>query len=232
MRTDKERYIPALGHDRLTFLYDPVVRLTTRETAFKKALVEQARLQAGQRVLDLACGTGTLAVAIKRLHPQVEVVGIDGDPAILERARAKAARAGVGVAFDEGLSFELPYADRSFDRVLSSLFFHHLTRANKLRTLDEVRRVLKPGGELHVADWGLPHNRLMKLASQGVIRLDGEETRDSFAGLLPQFISEAGFADVGETGRFNSLFGTLRLHRALRPEDDCSGGKRGRRDPH
>jgi SAM-dependent methyltransferase len=225
MRTEKERYVPALGHDRLTFLYDPVVRLTTRETAFKRALIEQARLKAGQRVLDLACGTGTLAVALRRLHPRVEVVGVDGDPAILRRARAKAARARVEITFDEGLSDELPYADGSFDRVLSSLFFHHLTRENKFRTLGEVRRVLKPGGELHIADWGLPHNGLMRLASQGVVRLDGEETKDNFAGLLPEFITKSGFTDVREAGRFNSLFGTIRLHSALKPRGEFAEGK-------
>jgi SAM-dependent methyltransferase len=213
----EDKFIPALSHHRLTFLYDPVVRLTTRETAFKRALIGQARLRPGQRVLDLACGTGTLAVALKRLHPRVEVVGVDGDPAILRRARAKAARAGVEITFDEGLSFDLPYTDGSFDHVLSSLFFHHLTRENKFRTLDEVGRVLKPGGELHVADWGLPHNGLMRLASQGVVRLDGEETKDSFAGLLPEFILKSGFTEVREAGRFNSLFGTIRLHGALKP---------------
>lgn len=155
MRGKDEQYIPALSYDRLTFLYDTVVRLTTREAAFKSALLAQAQLQPGQRVLDLACGTATLTIAIKQAQPQVTVAGFDGDSAILQRARAKAERAGVDLQLDEGLSYELPYADESFDRVLSSLFFHHLTHENKLRTLAEVRRELKPGGEFHVADWGL-----------------------------------------------------------------------------
>lgn len=217
MPTRPKQYIPALSYDRLTFLYDPVVRLTTREAAFKTALLSQAQIQSGQRVLDLACGTATLTIAIKKAHPQAAVIGIDGDPAILRQARAKAERSGADIAFDEGLSYELPYADESFDHVLSSLFFHHLTRENKLRTLAEVRRVLKPGGEFHVADWGAPQNVLMKLASQGIVLLDGATTKDNFAGKLPEFIGQSGFEDVEEVRRFNSLFGTIRLHKAYKP---------------
>lgn len=217
MKTRDESYVPALRFDWLTFLYDPVVRLTTREAAFKAALLGQAMIQPGQPVLDLACGTATLTIAIKQSYPQAAVIGIDGDPAILRQARAKAVRSGADIAFDEGLSYELPYADESFDHVLSSLFFHHLTRENKLRTLVEVRRVLKPGGEFHVADWGAPQNVLMKLASQGIVLLDGATTKDNFAGKLPEFIQQSGFERVEETQHFNSLFGTIRLHKAHKP---------------
>lgn len=217
MKTRDEHYIPALSYDWLTFLYDPVVRLTTREAAFKAALLSHARIQSGQHVLDLACGTATLTIAMKQAYPQATVVGIDGDPTILRRAQTKAQRAGVEVKFDEGLSYELPYTDASFDRVLSSLFFHHLTRENKLRTFAEVRRILKPGGQFHVADWGAPHNALMKLASQGIVLLDGATTRDNFAGRLPEFIQQAGFEAIEETQHFNSLFGTIRLHKAYKP---------------
>jgi len=212
-----EHYIPALSYDRLTFLYDPVVRLTTREAAFKAALLSQAQIQPGQRVLDLACGTATLTIAIKQAHPQATVIGIDGDPAILRQARAKAQRHDVEIQLDQGMSYELPYTDESFDHVLSSLFFHHLTRENKLRTFTEVRRVLKPGGEFQVADWGVPQNVLMKLASQGIVLLDGATTKDNFAGQLPEFIRRSGFEAVEETQHFNSLFGTIRLHKARKP---------------
>ena len=89
---------------------------------------------------------------LKRNKPQAEIIGIDGDPKILALAKEKARAGNFEVQFDEGMSFALPYADESFDRVVSSLFFHHLTRENKLKTLREVWRVLKQGGELHIAD--------------------------------------------------------------------------------
>ncbi len=66
LKTEKKNYIPALRYDWLTAVYDPVVRLTTREAAFKNALIEQAKIESYQHVLDLACGTGTLAILIKK----------------------------------------------------------------------------------------------------------------------------------------------------------------------
>ncbi len=217
MASHTDKYIPALSFDRLTPLYDLVVRWTTNETAFKKALVNQMNLRSNARVLDLGCGTGTLTIAIKRQSPSAEVHGLDGDPRILEIARKKAEQAAEQITLTHGLSFELPYHDASFDVMASSLFFHHLTPENKQRTLAEVFRVLTNGGELHVADWGKANNALMAAASLPVQWLDGPRTKDSFQGLLPEYVREAGFFDVTETTSFNSLFGTIRLFKARKP---------------
>ncbi|MEZ5483154.1 MAG: class I SAM-dependent methyltransferase [Porticoccaceae bacterium] len=126
----------------------------------KNTLVEQAGLEPGMSVLDLASGTGTLAVIIKRKFPDVDVVGVEGDAKILQIAQAKSESANVKIEFDQGLATQLPYADSSYDRVFSTLFFHHLGNSDKTRAFAEIFRVLKPGGQLHVADWG---NRLMPL---------------------------------------------------------------------
>ncbi len=212
-----ENYIPALSYDWLTPFYDTVVGFTTREQLFKKALVNQAGIESDHRVLDLACGTGTLTILLKKAAPQAEVIGIDGDPKILVIAKEKVRGRHLEIEFDEGMSVDLPYQDESFDRVVSSLFFHHLTRDNKLKTLREVNRVLKPRGEFHVADWGLPANSLMKLSSRLIQFLDGfETTADSFGGLLPELMSSIGFHSVEETLAINTLSGTIRLHKALK----------------
>jgi len=215
---NRRGYVPALGYDALTALYDPVVALTTRERTFKTALINQARITGGHRVLDLACGTGTMAVWIKTQAPGAEVTGIDGDPRVLARARAKAAAAGAAMRFDEGLSYELPYPDNTFDRVLSSLFFHHLSRADKLRTAREVFRVLRPGGEFHVADWGKAANPLMRALFYAIQILDGfPNTADNVRGRLPEVFRSAGFADVAVKGEFATVFGTMSLYQAGRP---------------
>lgn len=215
------RYIPALAYRWLTPLYDPIVALTTREHAFKAALVAQAALHPGQRVLDLACGTATLTIAAKRSQPLADIVGLDGDPEILERARRKASEAGVDLSFDRALSHQMPYANTSFDVVLSSLFFHHLNREGKLATLREARRVLGPGGVLHIADWGQAANPLMRLLFYVVQFLDGfETTADNVAGRLPQFMRDCGYVDVAETRRFATPLGTISLYRAFVPTHD------------
>ena len=151
-------YVPALRFSWLTAIYDPVVRWTTRESAFKNTLVEQADLGADMNVLDLASGTGTLAILIKKKCPDVDVAGVDGDSKILQIAQAKSDDAGVYIKFDQGLATDLPYPDSSFDRVFSTLFFHHLDQHHKQLALVEVFRVLKIGGQVHIADWGKPTN--------------------------------------------------------------------------
>ena len=148
----QSKYVPALGYAWLTPFYDAVVGTTTREKTFKNALIEQSKFKPDHQVLDLACGTGTLAISIKQGHPSVTVTGLDGDPSILALAERKAQRAETEISLVHGLSTDLPYPSEYFDRVVSSLFFHHLDWANKTRTACEIYRVLKPGGECHIVD--------------------------------------------------------------------------------
>ncbi|HEY0973234.1 MAG TPA: class I SAM-dependent methyltransferase [Solimonas sp.] len=219
MSTPSEaKYIPALGYRWLTGLYDPVVALTTRERTFKRGLLRQAAPQPGETVLDLGCGSGTLALMLLQAQPAAKVTGVDGDPAMLAQARRKAQATGRTLQLDESLVQTLPYADASFDLVVSSLFFHHLDRATKQAAFAEAQRVLKPGGRLHIADWGRAANPLMRLAFHGIQLLDGYvTTADNVAGRLPDYMREAGFADAAESGRYSTVFGTMSLYRARKP---------------
>ena len=211
------RYVPALGRDSLTALYDPVLKLATRERTFKERLLQQANLAEGVDVLDLGCGTGTLAVWAKQRVPAAGIVGLDGDERMLTKARDKAARAGVEIRFDQGLSFDLPYPQGSFDRVVTSLFFHHLTDRDKERTIGEVRRVLRPGGQLHVADWGEPADPFMGALSQSIRLLDGSETtRANLAGELPRLFERGGLRHVRTRGGLRTITGSLAFYSADR----------------
>ena len=134
MKDTKRGFTPALGFHALTPLYDRVVAMTTRERTFKQALLDQSAIGAGDEVLDVGCGTGTLAIEARRRQPGARVSALDADPAVLAIATSKARRAGAGMAFDLGRSSQLPYADHRFDRVLSSLFLHHLSWGDKLLT--------------------------------------------------------------------------------------------------
>jgi ubiquinone/menaquinone biosynthesis C-methylase UbiE len=213
----RQQFIPALRFDVLTRVYDPVVAVTTRERGFKRRLIEHARIKDGESVLDLACGTGTLAIEIKAETPAAKVSGLDADPAILRRARRKARDAGVSIDFQEGLSTELPYDARSFDVVVSTLFFHHLTDEAKADTAEEILRVLRLGGRLLVADWGRPQDPLMRMMVLNVQLLDGfRTTSSSVAGKLPEILREAGLKRVSVVDRLRAPLGTIEIVSAVR----------------
>tara|TARA_R110002049_G_scaffold308839_1_gene514402 strand:- start:10158 stop:10841 length:684 start_codon:yes stop_codon:yes gene_type:complete len=212
-------YVPALGFDWLTSIYDPVVQLTTRDTLVKRNLIEHAGFDDGMKVLDLASGTGTLSIMIKQCISSVDVNGVDGDPKILEIAKTKAREANVRVDFDNAMATSLPYRDSTFDRVVSTLFFHHLDRSAKCEALSEGFRVIKPGGRLVVGDWGKPTGPLMRLLFYSIQWLDGfETTRDNVEGRLPAMIQDAGFENVQTLESINTVFGTLALYSAEKRE--------------
>jgi ubiquinone/menaquinone biosynthesis C-methylase UbiE len=202
-------FVPALGHDWLTPFYDAVAWLLG-DTTMKRRLIAQAAIAPGHDVLDLGCGTGTLALMIKRAHPSAHVSGVDIDPKILAMARAKLVTEKLDVRFVEGSATAPPFPPASFDRVVTSLVLHHLTTPQKRAALAAVRGLLRPGGELHVADWGKPQNLLMRVAALGFQLSDGAETTGAnVRGELPSLIAEAGFADVREMEHHMTVFGTL-----------------------
>ena len=210
-----ERYVHALTYRWLTPLYDPLVALTTRERDFKRELVQEMDLRPGESILDVGCGTGTLAVMLARSQPAARVIGIDGDPEVLARAQDKVVASGLTVELREGLADNLSFDDRSFDKVVSTLVFHHLAPATKRRALAEILRVLKPGGSFFLADLG----RVPALLAQTVFlpfRLfDGiQNTADNLHGRLPRLIEEAGFVELEEQRTFLALAGPVTVFRA------------------
>jgi ubiquinone/menaquinone biosynthesis C-methylase UbiE len=173
-------------------------------------VVAQAAIAPGHDVLDLGCGTGTLVLLIKETCPAANVSGVDIDPRILEIARTKIAAVGVDIRLVQGSATAPPLPPASFDRIVSTLMLHHLTTPQKRDTFGAVRRLLRPGGELHVADWGKPQNVLMQIASLSFRLSDGAETTGAnLRGELPGMIRDAGFVDVREVGHHMSPLGTV-----------------------
>ena len=163
-------------------------------------------------MLDIGCGTGSLIVLIKTLHPDAEVAGLDPDPRALFRARRKAYGAKVAVQLDRGFSDQLPYSDSSFDRVFSSFMLHHLEPQEKEATLHEVRRVLKPGGLFHLLDFGgsrPPNEGFLGRWFHGHHRL-----QDNFGGRILTLLSQAGFAESREIGDGTLFFTRIAYYRA------------------
>jgi ubiquinone/menaquinone biosynthesis C-methylase UbiE len=206
----KTDFIPALGISVLTPFYDLVQRWLVRDWIFKSRLIAEAEIAPGQRVLDVGCGTGTLAIMVRQAQPGADVTGLDADPRMLKVARAKAAGLGLNVHFDEGMAHELPYPDASFDRVLSSLMIHHLKTPDKERLAREVQRVLKPGGRMHVIDFCRPYTAFGKVV--GPLLHAFEEADDNIDGRLPVIFGQAGLY-VRSTGGYPTFFGDLEFLR-------------------
>jgi ubiquinone/menaquinone biosynthesis C-methylase UbiE len=204
-------FLPAAGRDVFLPLYDPFTRLFGFD-GVRRVLLDQAALQPHFRVLDVGCGTGTLAILIKRLYPALEVVGLDPDPKALARARRKAERAGVAVQFDRGFSDALGYPDRAFDRVFSSMMFHHLDEADKEPTLREIRRVLKPGGRLELLDFEGPDAHAHGLLGR-VIHSHARLRGNAVARVLDLMIW-AGFALPKKVAEQATLFGHVAFYQA------------------
>jgi ubiquinone/menaquinone biosynthesis C-methylase UbiE len=213
-RQGTRAFIPAAGHAWLTPLYDPLQRWLMREPTIKGRLVEQAGIENRQRVLDLGCGTGTLALQIKRHYPGALVVGLDVDLRVLALARAKVLRAGVLIALTRGSATDLPYPEGAFDRVVSSLVLHHLTTEDKRRALAEAYRVLRPGGELHIADFGRPHNAYTSAVSLLVRHF--EQAAANVAGALPDMMRAAGFEQVRAPMHYTTTFGSVSLYQGCK----------------
>jgi len=149
--THERSFVPGLGRGLLTPFYDLVHRISGIGHLHDE-MIRLADVGAGQRALDVGCGTGNLLLALGRREPGVDLTGLDPDSRALGRATRKAHRAGVTVAWQRGFAQELPYPDGAFDRVFSSLMLHHLDAPGKDALLAEVRRVLRTDGLLVLAD--------------------------------------------------------------------------------
>lgn len=208
------RFLPGMGRDWLLPLYDPCTRLIGIASAHQE-LADQAELESAARVLEIGCGTANLALLVKRTRPQLEVVGLDPDPKALARAGHKAKRAALALEFNLGFADELPYPDASFDRVLSSLMFHHLEADLRAASLGEALRVLRPGGSLHLMDFGGDsHHR------HGLARLarHSHTLKDNWDDHIPALMRDVGFSDATETGQLAKHVGQLAYYQATRPE--------------
>lgn len=218
--TDRgEPFTPALGHRALTPLYDAAIALMTRERTWRAAFVRQIDPQAGDVIVDVGCGTGTLALMLKRLAPDARILGLDPDPEVRARARQKAARAGLDVIFEQGLAHDAGrFADLGVTKIVSSLVFHQTPMEEKRAGLAAMRAALAPNGALHIADYGLQRTPLMRALFRQIQELDGyANTTPNAQGILPSLMTEAGFADVRETQVIATPTGSISLYAAHIP---------------
>lgn len=215
-----QSFTPAAGDPKYTKYYDTVIALLTREDRWRSAVIARLELTQDDVVVDVGCGTASLAIRIKQQQPGARVIGVDPDPQVLAIARAKVRRAGVQVEFVEGMG------DRAVEllgpglatKVVSSLVLHQCPVPMKKAMIANMFTLLRPGGELVIADYGLQRDALMRLGFRIVQFVDGKrDTQPNADGILPGLIEQAGFADVAEVSVIRTGTGSISLYRATRP---------------
>ncbi|GAA3252457.1 class I SAM-dependent methyltransferase [Nonomuraea helvata] len=211
-------FTPALGRLGLTRLFDPVIALT-RERLWRSLVAMYVAPRPDDTVVDVGCGTGSLAMLLHRLEPRARIIGVDPDPETLALARRKAGtgatapqwRLGMGDALTELLE------PGSADTAVSSLVLHQCPLPMKRSILASMHAVLRPGGKLVIADYGLQRSTLMRLAFRTVQLADGvRDTQPNADGVLPRLMAEAGFGDVREAEVVPTATGSISVYVAAR----------------
>jgi demethylmenaquinone methyltransferase/2-methoxy-6-polyprenyl-1,4-benzoquinol methylase len=201
-------------YDLFASVYDWVIALHSGDASarLRDLLIDRTGVQAGGMLLDLCSGTGAVALRARRTTgPDGLVVGLDFSSGMVRRARENAARIGIAdVAFVVGDATRLPFAPASFDAVSCSHAMYELRPAARERTLEEARRVLRPGGRFVMMEHCEPTRplvrslyrlRLLALGSSG----NREFARDEVPFLRRFFVDVR--SELSPTGRSKLILG-------------------------
>lgn len=190
------KYIPAFNYNFLTPYYDFFVELAGYGKIQRNKVINLLDLKTDDNLLDIGCGTGTLLTLAKEKYPDIDMTGIDIDPEILSIARKKSQEANLEIKYIEASSSKLPFTDKSFNVVVSSLVFHHLPTDIKIQTIKEIYRILKRDGRFLLADFGKKEGITLYVLDFITKLLNLPESitlQDNLRGNLPTYLNNAGF---------------------------------------
>jgi ubiquinone/menaquinone biosynthesis C-methylase UbiE len=186
-------FTPALGRAGLTKAYDTAIRLMTRERVWRGLLTHEIAPRSGETILDVGCGTGSLAILLKQLAPSARVIGLDPDVEALGLAAEKARRAGVTIEWKQGFARDAALFSGTVDKVVSSLVFHQVPISEKQAGIAAMLSSLRYHGSAFVADYARQPDLLMKAFFAATVQLlDGkDDTQPNADGILEALISDA-----------------------------------------
>ncbi|MGB0922150.1 MAG: class I SAM-dependent methyltransferase [Alphaproteobacteria bacterium] len=191
-------YVPVLRYRWLTPLYDAAIALLTRESVWRKSVLNALSPQAGERILDIGCGTGSLLSLVRQNQPHAQLFGIDPDPEIIARAKEKLdAQSDIELINDMGDALGQYFESESLDAVVVTLVLHQVPVAGKEAIIKAVFEALKPGGQLIIGDYAVQPNWLMKQCFKIIQLLDGDDlTQPNADGVLTELATSCGFSAI------------------------------------
>ncbi len=222
---NERSFTPAAGRFAPVRFYDPVLALT-RERLWRSVLAMHVAPRPDDVIVDVGCGTGSLALLLGRVEPRATVIGVDPDPAALDVARRKAAAAAATTAACASPQWRQGMGDAVAatvgagvaDTVVSSLVLHQCPVPMKRAVLAAMYDTLRPGGRLVIADYGRQRTAAMRLAFRIVQLADGKaDTQPNADGIVPRLIAGAGFQEVRESETVATVTGSLSIYVARRP---------------
>jgi ubiquinone/menaquinone biosynthesis C-methylase UbiE len=201
---------------RWASFYDVSVNIMTlgQASRLRRMTVDQALLKPGESILDVGCGTGGVTIPAKlRVGENGNAAGIDPSPEMIAVAKKKASRTGLEIDFRIGVIESLPYPDGTFDAVTSSLMMHHLPEHLRSKGLAEIKRVLKPGGRILIADMVRPSGSSHQRFFTSVVLHHGHVVEFGLQD-VPAPLSGAGFENVEQ---LDTRFRVIGFVRAIKP---------------
>lgn len=188
---NQREFTPAAGRLAGVGSYDLLIRIFTREGVWRPRLIERILLHPAQKILEVGCGTGTLAIKNKLKRGSTHLIAIDPDPQVLDIARSKARAAGTEIDFIEGFLDQQSFGKAEFDVIYCSLVLHQVPLQAKINIIEQMITLLKPGGVLHIADYARQTGLMRLLFRLTVQMTDGiQDTQPNADGQIEQLLSD------------------------------------------